>query len=263
MNKTNIEYLDFTSNPLAMRCTPVSSGCANCWHLRVVDRLKNNPKIALKEKMAYAGVWPPVIREKELRAPLRMQKPSMIGLQLMGDLFHKQVEWPTIDKILLSCQIAQQHTHLILTKRIETAFYYFRSPVYGPESQIMHRSDFLKNNRIWVGVSVEDERSLEERGRVLKEIPAKKRFLSIEPMLEEMSLNEFDVHWESFIDWIIIGAETGPGARVMRLQWLYKIVAECIKARVPVFVKAISQNGRPFSEFKKYPSFARRREYPE
>jgi len=86
MNKTKIEYLTHTWNPIAMRCSPVSEGCSNCWHLALANRLAKNPMIPEDRQKAYAG-GEPVLIEKELDAPLNRKKPAIIGVQFMGDLF--------------------------------------------------------------------------------------------------------------------------------------------------------------------------------
>ena len=86
MQKTGIEYLDMTWNPLAMRCTPILEACENCWHIRMAKRHAANPHFTEDERAAYAG-HNIVLREKELEAPLRRRKPTRIGVQFMGDLF--------------------------------------------------------------------------------------------------------------------------------------------------------------------------------
>ena len=86
MNKTGIDYLDFTWNPIAMRCAPVSEGCANCWAIETADRLSHNPKLSGEVRRAYSGLGP-VLVESRLQDPLKRKKPAVIGVQFMGDLF--------------------------------------------------------------------------------------------------------------------------------------------------------------------------------
>lgn len=88
MQKTKIDYLTHTWNPIAMRCTPVSAGCDHCWHLRMANRLAGNP-ILNKRKYNYAIKGGAAMVIKELEAPLRLRKPARIGVQFMGDLFHE------------------------------------------------------------------------------------------------------------------------------------------------------------------------------
>lgn len=223
MNKTNIEYLSHSWNPLAMRCAPVSEGCKNCWHLSLVKRLAKNPMIPKDRQKAYAG-GPPVLIEKELNAPLKLKKPAIIGVQFMGDLFHGNVEWLTIDKILLqACHVADYHTYIILTKRIEAAWFYFNSP---------HRSELLTSN-IWLGVTAENQEMADKRIPILLQIPAAVRFVSCEPLLGNIDFSHLPESGAE-LDWVIVGGESGPGARPMHPDWVRSIRDQCQSAGVPL-----------------------------
>lgn len=112
MQKTKIEYLTHSWNPIAMRCTPVSEGCENCWHLAIVKRFKNKPII-------------PELSEKELEAPLKSKKPSMIGVQFSGDLFHESVPFEWIDKVMAIITLCPQHIFQCLSKRPKRMLEYF------------------------------------------------------------------------------------------------------------------------------------------
>ena len=106
MNKTGIEYLTHTWNPLAMRCTRVSPACDNCWHLRMATRLAHNPKIKAHERRAYAGTEIPNLRYDGLAALAHHKKSAVIGVQFMGDLFHKSVtdrEIEVIFSVMRAC----------------------------------------------------------------------------------------------------------------------------------------------------------------
>ena len=116
MQKTPIEYLDMTWNPIAMRCTPLSRGCWNCWHLRMAKKFAGNTIFHSRAIMAYGG-GTPWLNTKELAAPLRRKKPARIGVQLMGDLFHESIsnEWiVAVFGVMAACP---QHTFFVLTKR--------------------------------------------------------------------------------------------------------------------------------------------------
>lgn len=117
MNKTNIEYLDYSYNPLSMRCTPISSGCKNCWHLTVADRLAKNPKISIAKRRVYAGKSPPLLNKRELEAPLKRKKPSIIGVQFMGDIALSKISYDDFEKIMFVMADAHWHTFVVLTKR--------------------------------------------------------------------------------------------------------------------------------------------------
>ena len=91
MNRTKIEYLTHTWNPIKMKCTPVSEGCLNCWHLVQCNIRRNNSKLPDRLRDVYAGIRRPYLDKKELRAPLKLKKPSIIGVQFMGDIFHEKI----------------------------------------------------------------------------------------------------------------------------------------------------------------------------
>lgn len=126
VNKTSISYLDYTWNPLAMLCTPVSDGCTNCWHRAMAKRLAANPKIPAEEREAYAG-GAPVLRERELKAPLRLKKPAVIGVQFTGDLFHRDMNWTDIAYVFDIMMKAPRHTFVVLTKRAERMYNFVRA----------------------------------------------------------------------------------------------------------------------------------------
>jgi len=185
MNKTNIEYLTHSWNPIAMRCTPVSEGCANCWHLAMANRLAKNPVIPKDRRKAYAG-GKPVLIESEIDAPLKRKKPAIIGVNFMGDLFHPDVSDEMIDAVfsvmaqdicspLHGLNTPTRHTYLVLTKR--------------PERILEGHPEFFERwPNIWLGVTCENQQTADERIPILLQIPAAVRFVSIEPMLSKIDL---------------------------------------------------------------------------
>ena len=110
MNKTNIQYLDFTWNPLAMRCTPIAAGCKNCWHLKAADRVARIPGMMFNEEMSYRGINKPYLISERLDAPLRRKKPARIGLQFMGDLGNDDIPFEWIAAIFGIAAFCQNHT---------------------------------------------------------------------------------------------------------------------------------------------------------
>jgi protein gp37 len=247
MQKTKIEYLDYTWNPIAMKCTPVSDGCQNCWHLAMAKRLAKNPLICLDERLAY-GNGAPLLKHRELKAPIHLRKPSRIGVQFMGDLFHEDVEGFWIGAILKTIEHCSRHTFMILTKRPERMKRVFDLIEKGLKEYIQSPNWPFKN--LWLGVSVEDQKTADERIPILLQIPAAKRFVSVEPMLGPVKL----IYWvwdypfslkeqPKNIGWVIAGGETGPHARPLHPDWVRSLRDQCQAAGVPFFLKQIHQWG--------------------
>jgi protein gp37 len=238
MNKTKIEYLDFTWNPIAMRCTPVSDGCRNCWHLAMAKRLTKNPTIPKDEREAYAGGCP-VLRNLEPLSSLK--KPSRIGVQFMGDLFHEKVPKYFIVSIWMMMLSANRHKYFVLTKRPQRML---------DLVSVMFKDIFTKEpatktaNHIWLGVSIEDQKTADEQIPILLQIPAAKRFVSCEPLLSEIDLfvafggHDQGLKMTESLDWVICGAETGPGARPLHPDWVKSLRDQCQAAGVPFFFKS-------------------------
>jgi len=226
MNKTGIEYLDFSWNPIAMRCTPVSEGCAHCWHLDMADRHAVNPKFPDDVRAAYAGEGPPVLVEKRVKEPLRRKKPAMIGTQFMGDLFHEAVSF---DFILKCCSVmwqASQHAFLVLTKRPKRLLEFY-DWLYADEQT----RDPIANN-IWLGVTVENQKTADARRDDFERAPAAAKFVSYEPALGQVDW----AGWE-FVDQIISGGESGPGARPSHPDWHRDVRDFCLRCGIRYFFK--------------------------
>ncbi len=263
MNKTAIEYLDYSWSPIAMRCTPVSDGCTNCWHRRMADRLAGNKNFPEDIRKAYAGEGPPVLVESRLAEPIRRKKPARIGAQFMGDLWHEDVPFSLVDRVFATMSKAKFHTFCVLTKRAKRMFDYF----YGENI-----TDYCDIKNVWLGVSVENQEAADERIPLLLQTPAAVRFVSCEPLLSSVDLLPWlrpypncgnvaedgtcanslnptpecniascpmtDIH--QGISWCIVGGESGPGARPMHPDWAQSIRDECQAAGIPYFHK---QNG--------------------
>lgn len=272
MNKTKIEYLTHTWSPIAMLCEPVSEGCRNCWHRRRAKMLAKNPLIPRFQQRAYAGENIPVLIPSRIDDPFKRKKPSIIGVQYMGDLWHKHIDWPMIDQVFEACHKAPWHTYIFLTKRIEAAWYYFNSPVYPEHKTDKHRSEYLKSaQNIYFGTSVENKEMADIRIKFLIQIPAAVRLVSAEPMLEEIDIrpwlypfrelysvykrniklemfNKYQIQSlkEPIIDWVIAGPETGPKARPMPIGAITGIYHQCRDAGIPFFDKRSNYLAREF-----------------
>jgi len=201
MQTTGIEYLSHTWNPIAMRCTRVSPGCTNCWHLRTADRLCENSALPENERAALAGTGPFILRGRELSAPLRARKPAVIGVQFMGDLFHEAVpEKFRNDAYNIMCR-CKQHVFLILTKRPHVMHdHIFRNHEYDAHEML--------RDHIYHGLTVCNQQEWDAKKDHFLAVPGKK-FISHEPALGIIDygpeLREIAV--------LIAGGETGAGAR--------------------------------------------------
>ena len=277
MNKTKIEYLTHTWNPIAMRCSKVSAGCDNCWHLRMCKRHAGNGKLSPDVRAAKGG-GPPILLASELEAPLRQRKPARIGVQFMGDLFHEDVPFEFIDKVFAVMALCPQHTFQVLTKRScrmrdyssgrPTALDHRNAAVFARLFELAEEYNRVPDEaawreayergwsklrwpppNVWLGTSVENQAAV-HRIEHLVRCPAAVRFLSLEPLLGEVDLSEHleEAGYESGgrqgwvttgdgINWVIVGGESGPGARPCKPDWVRSIRDQCKAAGVPFWFK--------------------------
>lgn len=256
MNRTDIEYLDFTWNP-TKGCSPVSEGCANCWAKRMSKRL------AGMEARGYYKSDPFAVEcfNWKLNEPLAVKKSARIGVSFMGDPFHDEVPFEFVDAVWSRMSRCPQHTFIILTKRVK------RMAEFVSECSVFNY-DVLPN--VQLGVSVSNQKDADEFIPILLQTQAAVRFVSVEPMLGPVDLGSFPVIidartnskvWYSalqptpvvsgvpsfvgrHIDWVLCGAETGPGARPMEYKWAVDLFDQCQAAGVPFFSKADPSGGR-------------------
>lgn len=222
---STIEWTEATWNPVA-GCSPVSPGCHNCYAARMSLRLGSMPN---KTGDKYGGLAKklrsgrPVFNgkitfdEEALTTPLSWKLPRIIFVNSMSDLFHEDVELGYIQRVFDVMNRCPQHTFQVLTKRPE------RAVELAPEL------DWAKN--IWMGTSVETKEYY-DRIRLLQRIPAHVRFLSCEPLLGPLPRMPL-----KGIHWVIVGGESGPGARPMAGSWVVQIKEQCEKKDVPFFFK--------------------------
>lgn len=212
---STIEWTDATWNPVR-GCTKISSGCAHCYAETFAERFRGVSGHPYEQ-----GFDLRLVPEK-LTQPLLWRQPKMIFVNSMSDLFHEEVPEDYIFKVVRVMQLANWHTYQVLTKRSER----LRDLLRG-------RLRFAaKESHIWWGVSVENRKQGLPRIEHLRAAPAKVRFLSIEPLLE--SLGRIDL---TGIRWVIVGGESGPGARPIEESWVLEIRDQCRHARVPFFFK--------------------------
>lgn len=227
-DKSTIEWTDATWNPVT-GCTKVSPGCDNCYAERVSKRFGRDFS---KVELYY----------DRLDQPLRWKRPRMIFVNSMSDMFHGDVGRHFLECCWDVMERCPQHTFQILTKRPRLA------------------QDFLRRRRVlpnvWIGTSVEDQVAANLRIPVLAELPAAVRFLSVEPLIDQVDLQDFlHLEWmesmddwgremlaslgglEPEIDWVIVGGESGPKARPIDPDWVRLLRNQCVAAGVPFFFK--------------------------
>ncbi len=196
MKTTKIEWTDKTWNPIT-GCTKISQGCANCYAEAMAHRLK-----AMRIKK-YAKGFDLTLHEECLSEPLSWKQPHTIFVCSMSDLFHNDVPFTFIDKVIDVIHRTPQHRYQLLTKRADRMAEYF------------HNHDIPQN--AWLGVTVEMQSS-KSRIDSLCELDAPIRFLSCEPLLEDLG----KINLRN-IDWVIVGGESGPWGRPMKEEWVLDI----------------------------------------
>jgi len=229
-DKSGIQWTDATWNPTT-GCDRVSPGCANCYALTMAGRLKAMGQAAYQRDGDPRTSGPGfglTLHEDRLEQPLRWTRPRRVFVDSMSDLFHEAVPEGFIHRVWLVMTVAQRHTFQVLTKRPERARDILRWDHLGPTGP-----DWAPPN-VWVGTSVENAR-WRTRIDALRETNAAVRFISAEPLLGPLT-PDLDL---SGIDWIIIGGESGPGARPMRFEWAMGIIEAARDQGVAVFVKQL------------------------
>jgi protein gp37 len=247
MGTTKIEWTEKTWNPIT-GCSPVSEGCQNCYARRMAYRLRGRYDYPKDEPFKIT------FHPERLNEPIRWKKPSRIFICSMGDLFHETVKYTWIESIMETVIMQPQHIFLFLTKRPQRM------------KDVLESWKLRSKENLWLGVSVENQKTADERIPILLQIPAVKRFVSVEPMLEEIEISEYlpqykyayddplinqtcyrdkpiqsagayKIKIEDGLDWIICGGETGPKARPMYHDWVVSLRDQCQAAGVPFFFK--------------------------
>jgi protein gp37 len=234
----------------------------NCWHLGYADRFKNNPIFSKEVREAYSG-GNPVLLMDELESPLHKRKSCVIGVQFMGDLFHPDVPFYMIDEAYAIMRVSMLlNKYVVLTKRPDIAQEYFESiPPVNSSLNVRANPD-----NIIFGVSVENQKAADERIPLLLQIPAKKRIISVEPLLGNIDLRYIKVFMDKCepliidttrglnkINNIIIGCESGPKRRPCNLEWVRSLVNQAKSADVKVFIKQLDINGKVEHDINKFP----------
>lgn len=211
-----IERIDTTWNP-TRGCTPVSPGCERCYAEAFARRWRGIPEHPYEQ-----GFDLRLVPEK-LFDPLHWARPRTAFVGSMSDLFHERVPAAFVGKVFGVMRLADWHVYPVLTKRADRMKKLLSSSRHRGLAELEH---------IWLGVSVEDRRHGLPRIQRLREAPVAKRFLALEPLLEDLGTLNL-----SGIDWVIVGGETGWGARPMKAEWVRSIRRQCRKARIPFTLK--------------------------
>lgn len=208
--KSAIEWTESTWNPVT-GCTKISPGCKHCYAERMARRLK------AMGQPNYVNGFELTMHEHAISMPLKWKSPQMIFVNSMSDLFHKRIPLAFIARVFDTMNCAEWHTFQVLTKRAD---------------RLLDLSDKLTwTDNIWMGVSVESN-GYKPRIDQLRQTAARIKFLSLEPLLS--ALPDLDL---SGIDWVIVGGESGPGARPMDERWVLDLRDQCLAAQVPFFFK--------------------------
>ena len=267
---SKIEWTDATWNPIT-GCSVVSAGCKHCYAMRLAGtRLRDHPSRAGLTRETSAGpVWTGKVRLNEawLDQPLRWKKPRRIFVCAHGDLFHEAVPDEWIDRVFAVMALAPQHVFQVLTKRPKRMREWFAGGarpnigVYNAAVDLLkHEGGTVEWTRmprdmartrssggawwplpnVWLGVSVENQATADERIPLLLKTPAAVRFISYEPALGPLGLAILFPHVYGMRNdrfWVIAGGESGPGARPSHPDWFRSLRDQCQAANVPYFFK--------------------------
>lgn len=243
-DKTGIEWTEATWNPVT-GCSKVSQGCKHCYAERDWARLSANPKTVYFGR-PFTDV---MCHPERLDQPLRWTKPRRIFVNSMSDLFHEDVPDDFLPDVFAVMAVAKQHTFQILTKRhvrmheVLNDGVFFEAVVcsargYGVE---LKTHDWPLQN-VWIGISLEDQITADERIPLLLQTPAIVRWISAEPLLGPVDLSDYLEFYvgtgDTFgLDWIVAGGESGTKARPMHPDWVRSLRDQCLEAGVPFLFK--------------------------
>lgn len=281
-DRTKIEWADATWNPI-YGCSAVSAGCTNCYAIRTAMRFQHQfggtPLVRMSGKRP---VWTGqvVLAEARIDLPLRWTRPRRIFVTSQSDLFHESVPDAWIDRVFAVMACAPQHVFQVLSKRPERMRSYMnelgknRACWRTDHQRIPYSLDLARYGgnppwplpNVWLGVSVEDQATADERIPILLSTPAAVRWISAEPLLGPIDISPWlfggdppcpacpkdvdcDCGWQTrrelgqpHLSWVVVGGESGPGARPFNLEWARCVAYQCRTADTPVFVKQLGTN---------------------
>lgn len=270
-DKSSIEWCDATWNPVT-GCTKVSEGCRRCYAATFAERWRGTPGHCFENGFDLQ------LRHQKLEIPFSWKKPKKVFVNSMSDLFHKDVPFDYIDKVFAVMALTPRHTYQILTKRPERMLEYFNRfndtyraartiadaayQIFKDDDAECRSYNIIQKQwplpNVWLGTSVENQKAADERIPLLLQTPAAIRFLSCEPLLGPVNLNQIiaphdpaghhfsaiqETHDDclyvgpSQVDWVIAGGESGHGARPMHPEWARSLRDQCQAAGVSYFFK--------------------------
>lgn len=302
-SSTGIAWTDCTWNPVR-GCSRISEGCRNCYAERIAARMATNPKVpgmAGFAEMTQAGPnWTGRVElvPSKLEEPLRWRRPRRVFVNSMSDLFHEGMSDRDIGAVFGVMAACPHLTFQILTKRADRML----SWMTEASARVPHRWWMEESLRslawsekdlsrlvperpwplpnVWLGVSAEGQETLRKRAWQLLKTPSAVRFVSLEPLLEKVDLDRPELlcgTWRrgatigTYLDWVIVGGESGPGARPFDVSWARVVVEQCRRSLTPVFVKQLGANpvGESWAVNRKFSPLTRSRsgddpaEWPE
>ncbi len=233
-DNTSISWAEASLN-FATGCTKVSAGCAHCY---AMDRLI--PRLQAMGQPKYRNGTKFTVHVPAMYEPLKWKKPRRIFVNSVSDTFHEEMPFSVIARFLYDVVLkTPHHTYLLLTKRPQNAARFYEEYLPTLKSS---KVDFLPN--VWMGVTAENQEMADKRLPILKGLPAKIRFVSVEPMLGPVDLSAY-AEW---LDWVIIGGESGPKARNIPAKYIQDLVLQCKQMGVPVFLKQMHDGDRLIKE---------------
>ncbi len=271
MNKTNIEWTDFTWNPIT-GCTAISDGCKNCYAKAVHERFYDTPFTQIQ------------FHENRLSEPSNRKKAAKIFIGSMTDIFQDDVTFDYLLEVMKVIMSNPQHTFQILTKRPNRMKDFFNWFYEAKAGNLVTKYPFIRNiinplPNLWLGVTVENQSEADKRIPILLDISATKRFLSVEPLISRIELNTLidikrnivisslngkvypldENKLTNKIDWVIVGGETGikDKTRAMSYDWVQRIYKDCKNSKTPFFFKQWgnykTNNKFDFENIKEFP----------
>jgi protein gp37 len=214
-DRSSIEWTDATWNPVR-GCTKISPGCTHCYAKTFAERFQGVPGHPFEQGFALRLV------PEKLVQPMAWSSPRRVFVNSMSDLFHENVPDDFIAQVGKTMRLASWHTYQVLTKRPERMLRLLTTDLLG----------LTRLPNVWWGVSVENRKHGLPRIDTLRSIPVENRFLSVEPLLEELGPLSL-----AGIRWVIVGGESGRRARPMKVEWVRNLRDQCRDAKVPFFFK--------------------------